>query len=646
MGDFGEEFFDDDLDADPETLTVVISHLEDQRFVAKFHADADVPDAFIAYNPETNEYRFKAVEATAVEAELTKAGFNIFREFASYEEVVPEVFDQADPVAREDALERVKAGGDVFVTGAGGCGKTEFLLKCIELLGPTVAVAVCSMTGVAAEELDARLRPVLGPDNRVTTLHRCLGIRPDDWKRDPSAVVMRVMGARKRDKIPPFDVFMLDEVSMCNARMFGLVRRVARNINPDVQFVVAGDFLQLPPIRKDDEPEFLGELAFGSPEWETLFEHRQYVFEENFRLRGASDKVKRFQAMLDRVRFGTIAEEDIVMLETEHDGEPTDEHYHVYPRVATAREHNLERLEKLGTAVSDFKSHAVSYEQFVGGDGDRVSVDKIPAVLRKIVDIRLEKEYAPVRVAVGARVMLTRNHLLMEHGVANGSIGTATAVTEVGVAVRFDGKEEAAILVAPTAVDQLDAGVGMDKVRRTVDIVQLPLRLAWAGTIHLVQSRSIPKMYVNFATANGRSAVFAPSQAYVAMSRVMDPDEGFLCAGARTLLEEGAVRCNPDALQFYTETLPAKAAIRKAARDAGYSGPEGMYNERLGVPYDRRDVTKEPPVARQYMRDLINAAETKKRLRYLKAKQMRQLVEQSNCDDHVGKRPRKDSWYD
>jgi hypothetical protein len=645
MGDFGEEFYDDDIDEEVnvESLTVVISHLEDQRFVAKFHEDADVPLVFSAYNPETREYRFKAVEATAVEAELAGAGFNIFRDFSSYEEIVPEVFDQADPVARDDALECVRQGNDVFVTGAGGSGKTEFLRKCLEILGPTVAVAVCSTTGVASEELDARMRDLLGLDNHVTTLYRCLGIRPDDWKRDPSTVVMRVVSARKRDKTPSFDVFMLDEVSMCSAKMFGIAKRVIRTINPDAQIIVAGDFLQLPPVRKEEDPEHLGEFAFHSPEWETLFAYRQFVFEENFRLRGASDRVKSFQTMLDRVRFGEITEEDVSMLEKNHDGEPTDDHYRVYPRVAEARSYNQERLKKLSSPIHVFKSHSVSYEQAVG-DKERTSVEDVPPVLRKIVGIRLEKEFVPVEVALGSRIMLTRNHLLETKGVANGSIGTVIALSEVGLTVRFDGKEEEGILIAPTAVDQLDAGVGMDKTRRTVDIVQMPVRLAWAGTIHLVQSRSIKQMYVNFASHDGRSAVFAPGQAYVAISRVVDP-EGFLCSGARTLLEDGAVRCSPDALQFYRETLPAKTKIRKAARDAGYSGPEGMYNERLGVPYDRRDTTKEPPVHRSYLTDMIRNSEAKKKSEYHEIKRKRQVMEEQGIRKAKRHDP-KDSWYD
>lgn len=641
MSGYGHEFGGDDDDdgeaVNPEALTVVITHLEDQRFVVKFHEEANVPIAFLAYNPETREYRFKAAEATAVEAELSRHGFNIFREFESYESVAPEVFDQADPNAREDALECVVHGKDVFVTGQGGSGKTQFLRQCLERLGPTaVNISVCSMTGAAAEELDARLCDVLGPDNRVTTLHRCLGIRPDDWKRDPSTVTSRVINIRKRDKVRPFDVFVLDECSMCNAKMFGLVKRVVRAINPDAQMIVAGDFLQLPPVRKEEEPEFLSEFAFKNPDWESLFSHRQFVFEENFRLRGASDKVRRFQAMLTRLRYGEFAEEDVEMLEKEHDGEPTDNHYRVYPRVAMATKHNNERLEKLKTAIHVYKSHAVPYEQPQGQE-ERTSVEVVPPILSKIVELRLEKEFDPIRLAVGARVMLTRNHMLAEKKVGNGSVGTITSIGDTGVTVRFDNKEEE-IMVKPTVVDQLDGGIGLDKIRRTVDIMQMPLRLAWAGTIHLVQSRSVPLMYVNFASANGHTAVFAPGQAYVAMSRVMDP-EGFLCVGARTLLEDNAARCNPEALRFYREVLPIKAGIRKAARDAGYNGPDDTFHERLGVPYDRRDTTKEPAIFRPYITEMIAKVEKSKQMMYQDCKRKRKNLEKA-----MSKQRRKDSW--
>jgi ATP-dependent DNA helicase PIF1 len=621
MGDYYDDD-DDDTEFNPEIFTVVISHIDGQIFVAKFHKDAVVPITFAAYNPETAEYKFKVIEAEAVESELIKSGFNIFKTFSSYEEVSPVVHDQADPVARDDALECVRRNKDVFVTGGAACGKTEFLRKCVVALGVGVRIAVCSMTGVAAQVLDARLRDVLGPDQKVTTLHRLLSLRPDDWKLDIDNVTRRVVSCMKRDKKLPPEIAMIDEVSMCSAKMWVVVVRVLRAMNPDVQIIATGDFLQLPPVRKDGDPECLGQYAFESSGWESVFGHRQFLFEGNYRLQGASARVTRFQEMLERVRVGTITDDDIELLERDHDSEPTDAHYMVYPRLADANRHNQKRLDALTTRKHTFESHAVSYES--RGECN-VAVDEIPPTLDTVVTSRLKKEFTPVQVAVGARVMLTRNHLLDTNNVANGSTGVVTNMSDAGATVLFDGTDDP-LLITPTVVDVLDAGVGMDKVHRTVNIVQLPLRLAWAGTIHLVQGRGINRMHVSFASSDdGRSsAVFAPGQAYVALSRAVDLD-GFLCSGACSLKD--AMSVSPVALKYYNETLKVKAALRKSARDAGYTGPDDMANEHLGVPYDRRDTKKEMAVKRPYLNSTITENTQQKKHEYRELKKQRRRVE-------------------
>ena len=145
-------------------------------------------------------------------------------------------------MTQQEALDILKMGHNVFLTGAAGSGKTHLLNQYIaHLRAHDVGVAVTASTGIAATHLGGQ------------TIHSwCgMGVRETLADDELEAIMRNTRIARNFKKTK---VLIIDEISMLHARQLDMVERIARHMGDftkpfgGLQVVLCGDFFQLPPI--------------------------------------------------------------------------------------------------------------------------------------------------------------------------------------------------------------------------------------------------------------------------------------------------------------------------------------------------------------------------------------------------------------
>src|SRR3989338_7392496 len=160
-------------------------------------------------------------------------------------------------MTQAEAFEVLKTGANVFLTGEPGAGKTHTLNTYITYLREHgIDVAVTASTGIAATHIGGM------------TIHAWSGIGIKD-ALSPYDLEQITTRERTAKRLAHAKALVIDEISMLDARTFGMVdqvlRAVRRNREPfgGVQVVLVGDFFQLPPIgRKVEQAQFAFESAF------------------------------------------------------------------------------------------------------------------------------------------------------------------------------------------------------------------------------------------------------------------------------------------------------------------------------------------------------------------------------------------------
>ena len=202
---------------------------------------------------------------------------------------------------QEKVFDAFKAGQSLFMTGAGGCGKSFLIRHMVEnSMGKNIAV--CAMTGCASIVLNCG----------ATTLHSWAGIGIAENENETIVARMKTnrsyKGVAARDRWKAVDILIIDEVSMMSRKVFELLEMIGRTFrNPFLTFggihvVFSGDFYQLPPIKAD-------EYCFESPVWGALFGERQYHLTQIHRQTDSE-----FVKILMGIREGRITKKGIECL--------------------------------------------------------------------------------------------------------------------------------------------------------------------------------------------------------------------------------------------------------------------------------------------------------------------------------------------
>ena len=163
---------------------------------------------------------------------------------------------------QQEALDILKLGNNAFITGMAGSGKTHLLNQYIDYLQQhKVGVAITASTGIAATHLGGQ------------TIHSWsgLGIK-DSLNKHDIEVLSEKSYLRKR--YANTDVLIIDEISMLHHFRLDLVDKIAREMKGvdmpfgGMQVILCGDFFQLPPVSRGEEPE--SRFAYDSLVWEDL----------------------------------------------------------------------------------------------------------------------------------------------------------------------------------------------------------------------------------------------------------------------------------------------------------------------------------------------------------------------------------------
>ncbi len=420
-----------------------------------------------------------------------------------------------------EALAILKSGANVFLTGEPGSGKTHTINQYVAYLRSCgIEPAITASTGIAATHIGGY------------TIHSWsgIGIRRDLTKYDLDRisqnrnVVRRIGNAR---------ILIIDEVSMLSARTLSMVEAVCREIRRNqqpfgsLQVVLVGDFFQLPPVsRRDDEvQETLTEenmqreqFSFFSLAWSTLNPLVCYLSEQHRQ----EDAI--FLEFLSAVRQATIAESHKQLLRTRYSPKPENGITQLYSHNTDVDEINCQELAKLPGAAKIFEMESRGPERLVA------------ALKRGCLSPEL------LSLKIGARVMFTKNDVTT-HRYVNGTLGIVTGFTDMGYPIV---KTNAGrnVFAEPDEWRIEDGG------RVLARIIQVPLRLAWAITVHKSQGMSLDAAHMDL------SDTFEYGQGYVALSRV------------RTLAGLTLAGLNTRALEVHPEILQKDANFRDASQKA------------------------------------------------------------------------------
>lgn len=463
-----------------------------------------------------------------------------------------------------------KKGLNVAVVGSAGTGKTFLLGKIAEwLVAQGRTGLVTAMTGNAAHVINTHLKACgllkegssKDEENssiQARTLHSVLGIhtlRDDMRARD---IILAMHGSNwgrpgyRISVIRKLDFFIIDEISMMSAHFFQAIDylfRFARGKGDvpfgGVQVLVFGDFHQLPPVTSttvppavrvpttttgmhlkvalpddgygafpvDDTPR-LDAFTFDSISWKVAFSGARgmvRVLTENKRQESHPDFV-RFLSMVQKANL--------------------DDWGVAYLEALNAKELPASRNRPL-----TLYCHRANVDQLNTDELAKLTSEKTPKIYdanpMSVVD---KKGTVPLRLElkIGAPVMFIANLSYAKNGTLGEVIGYSR-VDEFPIVRLYEDDSEH--VVNPNVF------VG----RQDQEFSQIPLKLAYASTVHKVQGHGIERIIFDSSS----SRAFAPGQVYVGLSRATNP-EGLYIKGLRV----ADITTHPRVLEFYENHTP------------------------------------------------------------------------------------------
>lgn len=408
---------------------------------------------------------------------------------------------------QSEALDILKMGHNAFITGAAGSGKTHLLNEYIRYLRENgVTVGITASTGIAATHMGG------------TTIHAWsgLGIRDSLTAYDLEMMEEKSYLWKRFEDVK---VLIIDEVSMLHHFRLDLIDQITkffkRNDKPfgGMQVILCGDFFQLPPIsRMGEEPS---RFAYHAESWKDLDLKICYLEEQH------RQKDGEYLEILNAIRQNTVSPVIIERLKSRHNKvlDVKREATKLYTHNADVDAENMRELDKL-------PGDLVEYQMDTRGKENIAETLKKGCLAPEM--LRLKK---------GARVMLVKNN--HEEKYANGTLGVVEECDGYGISVALnDGRT---IAVKPTNWKIEEDG------KTKAEIIQYPLRLAWAITVHKSQGMSLDCAEVDLSQS------FEKGMGYVALSRIRSLD-GLSLKG----INEQALAINEEVFEFDKE-LRAKS---------------------------------------------------------------------------------------
>lgn len=436
---------------------------------------------------------------------------------------------------QQKAYDAIKAGHSVFLTGNAGTGKSYVLQKVMQYFHKhKMAFVASAPTGIAALNING------------VTLHSLLHIRPGIITDGPNYLTINQWRKMFKDG----GILIVDEISMCRLDLFELlvktIKETEDKTKEPIQVIFVGDFYQLPPIVAANEQQeyfkhFKGTYAFESPLWQDLNLDNMILHEE-IRQQQTTDREKWFVQALNHIRFN--------------------DHYALNAIQYINQECYHASLDPKGIFLCGYRRSV-----------DQINSNHLKDLSGKEVDFHCysDKTITPgtypvnqiLHLKIGARVMCVKNTKDDNNEtIYNGQQGTVIDImahgkrlskSKTNLSANAPGKsvysayshgnheplkkcqEDNGVLVEFDAMNnspKTRSWISWDfwqKSRYVIDggqlkqetigyFGQIPLKLAYAITIHKAQGQTIQ------GSMNLKSEIFAPGQLYVGLSRVKSID--------------------------------------------------------------------------------------------------------------------------
>jgi uracil-DNA glycosylase len=424
-------------------------------------------------------------------------------------------------------------GENLFLTGGGGVGKSYllsviytdfpglkkrlFAAKNPGLVAKIPRIQMCALTGCAAL--------LLG--HKAKTLHSWAGIGLGKGSVSELYIKIRRNQKSMRNWLCT-DLLIIDEISMMTAELLDKLNQIAKKVRSNqrpfggIQVLLVGDFFQLPPVNKSDEPT---KFAFECDAWKEIIKSSIELTE----IQRQKDTV--FQRILQEARVGALSDESCKLL-SGYQGRKWQENKIrptlLFPRRAEVEMINDSNLRSLTGRRYTYKARLV-YDGKIP-DGFTENDEAFQRALNMFdSDGAYVKE---LELIENAQVMLIAN-IDPESGLVNGSRGIITGFCPA------------------TGLPIVEFLNGVKKIIGThtwpiedyefVSRAQVPIRLAFAVTIHKSQGATLDSALVDIG-----SGVFEYGQAYVALSRVRSLDALYVYD-----FDPVAFKAHPKVKEFY-----------------------------------------------------------------------------------------------
>ncbi|MDD4607328.1 MAG: AAA family ATPase [Patescibacteria group bacterium] len=401
-------------------------------------------------------------------------------------------------MTQQEALDILKMGQNVFLTGPPGSGKTFLLNKYINYLkNQGKDVGITASTGIAATHMNG------------VTIHSWsgLGIKEKLTSKDMQSLLKKFY---LKKKFATTKVLIIDEVSMLHAFQFDLLNQICQafrgSLKPfgGLQIICSGDFFQLPPVEKNGQPKFITQAdIWQKMDIKICYLHEQYRQIQNDKL----------LTLLNYIRQNEVEKSREILT-----------------NLSDSFNSSLTTLTKLYTHNLDVD--AINNRELAKINGPEFVYYMQTRGNKKVASAMIKSCLAPEKLVLkkGAQVMFVKNNF--EQGYVNGTRGVVIGFNESDAPIikTFNGQE---IIVKPMSwVIEEDNFI-------KAEIQQIPLRLAWAITVHKSQGMNLDAAEIDL------SKCFVEGMGYVALSRLSSL-QGLKLNG----LNELALSVNKDVLEL------------------------------------------------------------------------------------------------
>ncbi|MFA7284745.1 MAG: PIF1 family DEAD/DEAH box helicase [Candidatus Absconditabacterales bacterium] len=445
------------------------------------------------------------------------------------------------------ALDILKSGKNVFLTGQAGSGKTYVINSYVGYLWACgIRVAITASTGIAATHIGG------------VTIHSRSGIGIKEHLSDHD-IELIIQHEHIYKNINSASVLIIDEISMLSANTLDMINKMTQAARADLrpfgglQVIFCGDFFQLPPVSKNSSDT--KRFAFAANAWKQCDLAICYL-ETQYRQTDAT-----FSAILNQLRTGEVSETSIQQLQSRlHQPISHPSLVKLYTHNIDVDRINNEHLEALDGEQRIYRHKA---------HGDK----KIIAAIKKSM-MALET----LTLKIGAQVICIKNN--PSKGYRNGT---------TGVVIGYEGIDRLPSIQTKDSIITIEPeSRSIESAHETLAYVsQIPLKLARAITVHKSQGMTLDAAEMDL------SKTFEAGQAYVALSRVRSLD-GLRLLGLNTdglgahplvIRADNYFRKQSDeiAALYQSFTLEEKTLLRKT------------FVEVLGgTYYDQSDDTRSP----------------------------------------------------